>query len=213
MTRPRLLLVAVPALLAAGPTHARAQSSGRPAAPDTLPFHAGQWGVEGGVFGSGGNVGALRFLTRATAIAINASAAYGSFTTDRPGIVGAGASTSTSSTTVGATLGVRHYAAAGGPIAGFLGGGLVTDYTRRSADPGGGSGHTTGVGGFAELGASYFVSTHLALGAAYGVTALHRSGTDVSTVFSSGAVSTFESQTRGWTVATGGVRITASLFF
>jgi hypothetical protein len=193
-----LLLAAVPA------ARARAQ-----APADSLPFHPGQWGVEAGV-GGGGGAGALRFFSRATALTVDVSAAVATRSSDLdgPNTVDSDFSTRFLST----RLGFRHYGSARRGIAGLFGAGAILSYNWANGTPGDGSQHETGVGGFAEAGASYFVTPRLALSGTYGLNLQYTSGNTRQLV---GIVNGQQvtSTTSGWVAQTTGVRLTGAIFF
>lgn len=202
---PRIAALASAGLaLAAATTPAAAQR----AAGDTLPFTPGQWGVEAGIGSSSAGVGALRFLSRATALTFDLAASYTKQTNEPIPTTGTAGSTTVTSTFVGASLGLRRYRPIGGSIAGFFGAGATVNHQVTRIDQGNGRGHQTSAGGFGEMGASYLVSPHLALSGAYGINALYRSGETTQTLATS-----FRSDSHGWSIGTTGVRLTAGIFF
>ena len=155
------LLLAVPA------ARARAQ-----AAPDTLPFHAGQWGVEAPLGGGGSGVGALRFFSRATALTLNLVAAHNTTTINAQSTTG-GESPTVSNDNVSFNLGVRHYAAVQSSLAGFFTVGGTVAYGHSHSDPGSSTFRQTGFGGFADVGVSYFITRHLTFSGSYGASGLY----------------------------------------
>jgi len=198
LTAAAVLLLAVPA------ARARAQ-----AAPDSLPFHPGQWGVEAGV-GGGGGAGALRFFSRATALTVDFSAAISKRNSDLEGPNTVDSDFSTRF--LSARLGFRHYGGARRGIAGLFGAGAILSYNWANGNPGDGSQHETGVGGFAEAGASYFVTPRLALSGTYGLNLQYTTGNTRQVV---GVVNgqQITSSMSGWVAQTTGVRLTAAIFF
>ena len=77
-------------------------------------------------------------------------------------------------------------------------------------DPDAGAG--TGVGGFAEAGASYFVTPRLTLSGTYGINLQYTSGNTRQVV---GIVNgqQITGSTSGWVAQTTGVRLTGAIFF
>ncbi|AHG88829.1 hypothetical protein J421_1292 [Gemmatirosa kalamazoonensis] len=185
------------------PVAARAQR----AAPDSLPFSPGQWGIEAGV-GGGGSVGALKFLSRATALAANLAVNYNTRTTD-PQLASVPVS-EFSNTFVTATLGVRHYSPVARSIGALFTVGAALSRQSSHANPGDIRGHETDVGAFGEVGLSYFVLPRLTLNGTYGLTVQHQDGAQLQNLLNS-QVSTVK--THGWLVQTTGVRATVGIFF
>jgi hypothetical protein len=145
----QIRLVVSAALLAA-PAVSQAQSM----SPDTL-FARAPWGAEAAVGGSG----ALSFLklspgggawlvsVSGTVQHVSNSSSFGSTTNSQ--------STEGGAVTLG--IGRRQYRGAGA-LRPFVGGGLLGSFSGFGAD------HTVGVGGYLEMGASYFLTPRFSVG-------------------------------------------------
>ncbi len=208
--RPAPVLAAA-ALLLAAPLAAQ------PAAPDTLPFHRGQWGIEGTITGSSLGTGLLRLLSRSTALAFNVTADASSNTMETPGFSDGSVTTSEQTVTraaVSATLGVRRYRAIADRVAGFGAVGALASYANASSEDSRTSGTSRqrvwGVGAFADLGATLLATPRLGLSAVYGLSVLRNTNRFTP---SQGGVVFSEPRAHGWSVGTGGVRLNASIFF
>jgi hypothetical protein len=196
-----------------------ARLAAQPASPDTLPFHRGQWGVEGTVSGGSLGTGLLRLLSRSTALALNVSANVSS-NTMRTQLFSGGVPSGTSEqtltqTAVSTTLGVRRYRALRDGVAAFTAFGAIASYSRaRSEDAQSGSSSSQrqwSAGAFADLGATVFATPRIGLSAVYGLS-VQRTAIRV-TPGQTGGVTFPPPRGSGWSVGTGGVRLNAALFF
>jgi hypothetical protein len=200
---PRLAIAAV---LLVVPVRARAQR----ASGDSLPFTPGQWGLEAAV-GGGAGAGALRFLSRATALTLNVG--YTHSTATFLGVTTDNTVPSNTSDNVTATLGVRHYAPLAPSLGAFAGLGATVAYGRQRTQPNGGTTNNTGVGGIGEAGVSYFVARRLAVSASYAV-----SGSYISTTASVddgglGGIVPSNAHSHSWLLQATGARATVAIFF
>jgi hypothetical protein len=93
-----------------------------PAAVDTLPFRAGQWGAQFSMSGDVFGLGALRFRTRSRAWALDGAFTVRHQERESPGLV---SETRETSGFVRARLGQRGYGAVAPRAAGFVGGGVT----------------------------------------------------------------------------------------
>ncbi|MBV9879259.1 MAG: hypothetical protein JO180_02135 [Gemmatirosa sp.] len=199
---PSLALLAV----AATTLHAQRAQRARDAASDTLPFHAGQWGIEAGIGSSGTGVGALRFLDRSTALVLDFSASYSSvsgaipFSTD---------DVSNSTGGVSARAGVRRYMPMANALASSVTVGASVSHFRTHSDPGDATSHQTGVGAFGAVGASYFVLPRLALSGSYGLDVQYQRSSGEQVI----GDQSFHNRMHGWSVSTTGVRAAVGIFF
>lgn len=157
-------------LLLAGARVGRAQA---PVAADSLPFTRGQWGVQ--VTGGENlvSVGALRFTSPRAAwlLDIVASVTRSEVRVDSsagaPLPPDADASHVNTSGGANVRVGRRSYHALGRGVASFATAGVSAGYSGARWTQAGGSRATTVTGGlFGDLGATYFVTPHLGLGAA-----------------------------------------------
>ncbi|MGA2384593.1 MAG: hypothetical protein ABSG61_14295 [Gemmatimonadales bacterium] len=183
--RTSIVLVAVMAAIPAVPLWG--QSS------DSSVFHRGQWGADFDI--SGGFVGAglihFRSPTQAAVLALSG-----------------GVSTAGSGNTsqVNLSLGARRYHAFASQLYFYRTFGIAGSYSHSFA--GGGSGTTTntwGGGLFGELGAGWLVTPHLALGAAWRLSASYE--------HSSWTAGLFSGSSDGFSVTLGAVRLTGQLYF
>ena len=157
------------ALLVVAPRVGRAQA---PAAADSLPFARGQWGVQVTGGASLVSVGALRFTSPRAAWLLDVAAGVTRSETrvepgpDSPLPPDAGASQVTSSGGANVRVGRRYYRPLGRSVATFATAGVSASYAgARSTQPGSLRTTTLGGGLFGDLGATYFVTPHLGLGA------------------------------------------------
>ena len=148
----RALRLVVLASLLAAPAIASAQQS----SSDSLP-HSGTWGAE--VFLNSGGSGAnlLRFQSSRMALVLGADFNVTHVSDDDDNTSGFGEGTTSN---VGARLGIRTYRESSSerlrPIVGF---GARTTYGKGPQ-----SFSSWSAGGYAELGATYFLSPHFSLG-------------------------------------------------
>jgi hypothetical protein len=138
--------------------------------PDSVAFHAGQWGAEfqigNGFFGAG----ALHFTSSTHAWLLNFNGSYDH--TTRSGI----GTPSSSAASMAIDLGTRGYHAFGPRLERLITLGVSFGYSRQS----GGGGATTqaiGVGPFVSLGASWLVTPHLGVGAQWRASVSYTHGT------------------------------------
>ena len=151
-----LALAAALALPAA--VHAQARGS-------ATPFRAGQWGAEFAASNDFQSLGMMRFFSARRALAFDAQLENMSSSVD-------GSQAETGSTSYGLSVGYRMYKNVTSGVVGHLGGGLRVNSLSTDVTTAGGATtetNTRGYGPFAEIGASYFVTPHLSLGAAYGL--------------------------------------------
>jgi hypothetical protein len=107
----------------------------------------------------------MRFFSPRRALAFDAQLDNTSTSID-------GSDAETSSTTYGLSVGYRMYRPVTAGVVGHLTGGLRLSSNSTSITNGAGTttdNNTRGYGPFGEIGASYFVTPHLSLGAAYGL--------------------------------------------
>jgi len=157
----RLILASAAAITPAlvAPAPARAQDVA-PARDSTGP-RAGAWAAELGV-GAGQTATLLRFRAPTSAVLFGAQVFVENVSEDVPSIDGVRTEEYTLAS-VTARLGVRRYRATLGSARPFGSAGLLAGYVNDPGGPG-------WVGGaFGEIGASYFFSPHVSLGAAGGV--------------------------------------------
>ena len=203
--RHRTAPVLAAALLSAAPLAAQR------APADTLPFRPGQWGVEGSVTGGDLGSGLLRFVSRSSAVALNLTGRYSSNAIEG---TGGGQEQTTTNGNVTATLGLRRYRPFADAVAGYVAFGGLLSYGRSTTEGVGGRGETTsrqwGGGGFADLGATLFVTPRLGMSAVYGVAVTRNSSRATAAGAPAGAP---PFRATGWGVSAGGVRFHAAVFF
>jgi hypothetical protein len=183
------VLVLVPAL---------AQAQDPRTAPDSLGPRGGSWGAELGI-GSGQSATLLRFGSSASALLLGVEVFWIEVSEDAAPFGGAEARTYTLANVTG-RLGHRWYHSVTRAARPFTSLGLLAGYSR---DPGG-PGWTAG--GFAEMGASYFFTPHVSLGAAGGLQAVY---TRLKREFSSGTTIT----TRTIGVRASAVQLLGAVYF
>lgn len=182
-SRIRISLVVLAAALcgAAAPDAPLAAQAAPDADGRSAPeFHTGQWAAQfdggSGLFGAG----VLRFRSPNTAWTLDAATAVELNSIDSR----MGGTSGSSSANVSTRIGLRRYHTPHGAIRAFHGVGLTGSLGRTSSEHDSGSSvdaieQTTSsvrLGAFAELGASYFVTSHLALGARGVATAGYQRG-------------------------------------
>jgi hypothetical protein len=143
----------------------------------SMPFRSGQWGAEFAASNDFQSLGMMRFLSARRALAFDAQFDNASSSID-------GSDAETSSTSYGLSLGYRMYRNVTTGVVGHATGGLRMNSTSTSVTNGAGAtteNDTRGYGPFAEIGASYFLTSHLSLGAAYGLEYLMTSSTQGAT--------------------------------
>ena len=195
-------LAALVALLAALPAStARAQGDSQPA--DTLPFRAGQWGAEFQIADGIAGVGALRFRspTSAWLLNLNLGAEWGEQETP------AAADDDANSFNVALRAGPRRYRPIARETAAYVGGGVTASYLRSESEALDFNSRGWEAGLYMELGAAYFVTTRLSLGAQAGASATYG---DLRSWYDG---SPGESRTRRTRISTTPVRIQGALYF
>ena len=208
------LLLVVPALAVVALAVVAPRLAAQGASADTLPFRAGQWGLEGSVSGSGVGAGLLRFVSPRTALTFDASVSVNASTSEQP--IGTGTAEQTERNGFGSLrLGVRRYRPVGNAVAAIVGGGASVGYGRgrSESDQAGGSAarsSQTAVGVFADAGAMLFVTPRLGVSALYELTASRSSS---RTRFTSGVGAVPTVRRDGWNLRLGGVSVNVSLFF
>jgi hypothetical protein len=150
-----LLAVAPPCVARAQEPTAARDTTARPAA--TLPTPA-TWGAELGI-GAGQSATLLRFGSPRSALLLGVDAFWVDVSEEFPSLGGTRRERYRVANITG-RLGFRRYRATPAAVRPFTSLGLIAGYAE---DPGG-PGWT--VGAFGEIGASYFVSPHVSLGAA-----------------------------------------------
>ena len=131
----------------------------------TNPFRAGQWGAEFAASNDFQSLGMVRFFSPRRALAFDVQLENTSSSVD-------GTEIENSGTQYGLSVGYRMYRNVTTGVVGHITGGLVVNSVSTSSTSGAGAEtetSTKGYGPFAEIGASYFVTSHLSLGAAYGL--------------------------------------------
>ena len=200
-------VVATAAPLSAQQTSAEEERS----APE---FRAGQWGAQFTATSGFAGAGVLRFRSPRTAWLLDATAAV-SNTNSSAGSVASQVGDH-SAASVATRLGLRRYGAPRGVIRSFYGGGVQASVTRTSSEVrqviGLPSVKQTAssykVGAFGELGASYFVTSQLALGArGVGTVGYDR------TKLESQRSPTLETSSDGMFLQLGSVQLQVTLFF
>jgi hypothetical protein len=131
----------------------------------SMPFRGGQWGAEFSASNNFQSLGMMRFFSARRALAFDAQLQNASTSVD-------GSEAETSSSTYGLSAGYRMYRSVTSGVVGHVTGGLRVNSNSTSVTNGAGAtteNSTRGYGPFGEIGASYFVTPHLSLGAAYGL--------------------------------------------
>ena len=161
-----LFLLALPAATAlCAPSLARGQdTTGTVAGPGP-----GTWGAELGV-GGGQSAALLRFRSPTSAILIRGEAMWVEISEERLTIDGVQTQRYTL-TSITARFGVRRYQGPGARVRPFSSVGVLAGYAQNPSGPG-----WTG-GAFGDVGATYFFSPHVSLGAAGGLEATFTSST------------------------------------
>ena len=162
-----------------------------------VPFRGGQWGAEFSASNDFQSLGMIRFLSPRRAIAFDAQLNNASTSIE-------GSDAETSNTTYGLSAGYRMYRHVTSGVVGHLTGGLRVSSSSTSVTNGAGAttdNNTRGYGPFGEIGASYFVTPHLSLGAAYGLQYLMTSSKQGAT------------ETSGHTMGSSPLSVRISLYF
>ena len=183
-----LALAAV--LVAPATLHAQRNAS-------TAPFRSGQWGAEFAASNDFQSLGMMRFFSPRRALAFDAQLQNASTSID-------GSDAETSGTTYGLSVGYRMYRNVTTGVVGHVTGGLrVNSNSTKVTNAAGATteNSTRGYGPFAEIGASYFITPHLSLGAAYGLQYLMTSSEQGAT------------KTDGHTFGTSPLSVRISLYF
>jgi hypothetical protein len=149
-----------------------AQLSGQ--AADSIVFHRGQVGADFSVGNGFFGAGLIRFRSPTAALVLDFNGFYSHATGSQPNLDGPATQSQ-----VNLRLGSRHYAVLGSHLRRLLTFGVEGTYMHQTFGAGS-SAAITGWGGgaFADLGASWFITSHLAVGASWGaaVRYLHTSG-------------------------------------
>jgi len=180
------LLVVASAIVSprAGAQEAPSSSGGggAAAAADSLPFRAGQWGADFAINDGAVGLGVLRFRSPRMAWALNASidARWSSadYTRAPDGFPEPDGDANALSFALRA--GPRWYHPVVAGVATYLGTGVTGQIGRTSQDVNGFESRGWDVGGFGEVGAAYFVTRRLSLGAQTGVYATYGRSTSRS---------------------------------
>ena len=146
------------ALLLPATLHAQRNAS-------NVPFRSGQWGAEFSASNDFQSLGMMRFFSARRALAFDAQLENASTSVD-------GSDAETANTTYGLSVGYRMYRSVTTGVVGHLTGGLRMNSSSTKITNGAGAtteNSTRGYGPFGEIGASYFITPHLSLGAAYGL--------------------------------------------
>lgn len=163
------LLVAVATAVLAMPLRAQqAEGDGERVAPD---FRVGQWGAQFIASSNFVGAGVLRFRSPQTAWTLDGTVAISTSSNSQqsPSFRVGDFSSASAST----RLGLRRYGEPHGPIRSFYGAGVHAGFGRTSSEAAQLVGYPPlkqtmtfyRAGAFGEVGASYFVTSHLALGA------------------------------------------------
>ena len=163
----------------------------------SVPFRSGQWGAEFSASNDFQSLGMMRFFSPRRALAFDANLDNTSTSID-------GSDAETSNTTYGMSVGYRMYRPVTSGVVGHLTGGLRINSSNSSVTNGAGAtteNSTRGYGPFAEIGASYFVTSHLSLGAAYGLEYLMTSSKQGAT------------ESKGHTMGSSPLSVRISLYF
>lgn len=167
----------------------------------TTPFRAGQWGAEFEASDDFESIGLVRFFSASTALAFNVEFSSGSQEVDD-------SEAENSANAIGVSLGYRMYRPLVSNVAGHLTlGGLFQRISTSNTTAGGVETENTGrgYGAFGEIGASYFITPNVSLGAAYGIQYL-LTRTEVETP-------TATTETDGYLFTSSPVSVRISLFF
>ena len=145
------------------PVHAVAQES---LAPDTLPFHRGQWAAQFAGGSSFASLGVLRFAgpTRAWLLDFRFSGGHSHDTSRINDTLVVQGFTSNAAAT--ARIGRRFYQARGKSVASFQTVGALGGYTHQCSGGFGGGSCTNGwnAGAFVDLGGTYLVTPRFGIG-------------------------------------------------
>ncbi len=202
------IVTVIVAATAAAPLPAQSRGA------DSLPFRAGQWALVGALEGDAPGLGALRFLSPGTALALDVRATG---SRNRADITGGRLQLDVFETAL--ALGVRRHRALGRGLVGVAAVGPLVSHARRTDEsPGDAPPDTenrsrftaTGIGGFLELGGLYVLDARLALGVATGVRASIERTRQRDVV--AGARQP-EVEGSLWTVGLPPMRVTATLLF
>ncbi len=200
LTLASLLLVASLVM----PRHATAQEQPAPtAAPsvgvDSLPFRRGQWGAEFGIDDGTVGLGVLRFRSTRTAWQLNAhmAADWSKSTTPFQG--------SETHVFVNLRAGPRKYRPLVQGVAAYVGTGLIGGYSWSERSDSWRRGWNAGV--FGELGAAYFVTRRLSLGARVDASASYLEFRQASVSFAG------VQRDRHFSIGLSPVRIVGGLYF
>jgi hypothetical protein len=162
----RCLLSASFALFASSLAQAQDPAGARDTAGSLAKPASGTWGAELGI-GSGQSATLLRFRSPTSTILLGAEVFWLDVREETP--VPGGGSTQEQRTVASVTgrIGFRRYRGTTLAVRPFTSVGLLGGYSRSPAGPG------WTAGGFGELGASYFFSPHVSLGASGGLQATY----------------------------------------
>lgn len=207
------VLVAVATISLSAPLRAQQTAQdGERVAPE---FRAGQWGAQFTATSGFAGAGVLRFRSPQTAWTLDGTVAISTNTRSNSPIIYQTGDMSAAS--VSTRLGLRRYAAPHGPIRSFYGGGIHAGVGRSSTeqrnimDSPSVTQTTSGynAGAFGEVGASYFVTSHLALGArGAGTVGFERSNRETK-----GSGSAQKQSSNGVNLRLGSVLLDVTLFF
>jgi len=198
--------------LAHGQSTASGGGTGGGATPaDTLPFRRGQWAAQFRLGSDAFGLGALRFRSRSSAWVLDGGSSRSEQRTNGGIAVADDRATITSANV---RAGIRAYRPVVPRVARYLGAGVTAGYTRsvqRRSDPTFQSFTQWQAGGgvYAELGAAYFVTPQLSLGAATQANVSLAGGQ----VRSSSAGGRSHASTTGWAATVGGVNVLGTLYF
>ena len=198
------LLAALAAIVL--PLAARAQAP--TAGPDSLPFHAGQWGTEFVAGGQFVGIGALYFHSSHSAWTADVSA--GTSRLRSTGTFGQRESSSSG----GLRVGHRWYRSLGRGVAAYFGGGLSGTGTRTTTQLAFGQeirDSRRSLGAFGALGGAYFVTPHLSLGGGVGLDAGWDHLTSSRPIDSAGNLE--RSTATGYFASLGSSQLFAALYF
>ena len=178
------------------------------AAPDSLPFRAGQWAAEFAVSSGMPAVGVLRFRSPSSAWLLNGQLDAATQSNDSN-------EQRVTSTYAAIQVGVRAYRPMTTRVMRHHGAGVVLSYQRQRSESEQESPYlsratTIGPGAYGELGASVAVTPYLRLGAATLLELRYLWGSHERTVFSG---STEESDASQLNARLGGVRLVGTLLF
>ena len=159
-------------VISLGATRARAQ--------ETLPFTAGQWGIEAAA-SSIPEGGMIRFLSSRTALTLSGSYSTLSVEDERTDpFTGATFTMKTTQSLADVRVGMRFYRPVASSVVQFTGVGLLAQHvSAKNVDVFTSTPVTdraTGIGAFAEVGAQYHLSAKFSIGAAVRAEYIHLSG-------------------------------------